>query len=268
MSVVTIATGRYLGYAKRLLPELEAYLCPTGSVQWVILTDASSCEVASLVPRRQDFKILARKIQPIDWPEITLFRYQIMLEHFEIVEGKAVMWLDADMALKQEFSGHSVQIDKLSFALHPGYVSTPNRRRSFLSLARKLISKFVNFVSLPLRRNLWEPRKHSKAYLKLSERRNYFHGAVWFGPRLKIRDFLEQLSQRVADDYERGLVALWHDESHLNWFANSFPNQVHVLPLNFSAWRGSKYFFEKEAVFESLDKKILDLSPPDQGELA
>jgi hypothetical protein len=47
----------------------------------------------------------------------------------------------------------------------------------------------------------------------------YVCGATWFGKRNSIIDLCISLSLRIKEDLSRDILAKFHDESHLNWFA-------------------------------------------------
>ena len=36
----------------------------------------------------------------------------------------------------------------------------------------------------------------------------------------------EQLAERIDEDSSKGIVAIWHDESHLNWWATMHAHDI------------------------------------------
>jgi hypothetical protein len=69
----------------------------------------------------------------------------------------------------------------------------------------------------------WESSKASNAYVPRLKRKTYFCGGIWLGNKEVFLEFCELLKKRVNDDLERNIIAIWHDESHLNWWAANNP---------------------------------------------
>jgi lipopolysaccharide biosynthesis glycosyltransferase len=63
----------------------------------------------------------------------------------------------------------------------------------------------------------FEKNKDSNAYVSKDENHSiYRQGCFWGGNSKKVLELCEELNKRIDDDYKRGVVAEWHDESHLN----------------------------------------------------
>jgi hypothetical protein len=68
----------------------------------------------------------------------------------------------------------------------------------------------------------WETRKESMAYVARSSRRTYFCGGIWWGKSRDLLPVVAELARGVEIDFSRGIIAKWHDESHLNaWSARN-----------------------------------------------
>ena len=67
---------------------------------------------------------------------------------------------------------------------------------------------------------------------------------------------VELLATRTRYDYELGRVAVWHDESHLNWYVAN--HKANAYPLEFSAWKAAWQFEAARSFLNSLDKAQLD----------
>jgi hypothetical protein len=64
----------------------------------------------------------------------------------------------------------------------------------------------------------WESRKCSTAFVSRKKRTAYVHGAVWFGLRHSFLEMSRALAENISQDLSNGITAVWHDESHLNWY--------------------------------------------------
>ena len=62
-------------------------------------------------------------------------------------------------------------------------------------------------------------------------RKKYFCGGIWFGSNKAIKNMCSVLSQSIEKDLSKNIVALWHDESHLNQY--SIHNDVNELSSEF-----------------------------------
>ena len=60
--------------------------------------------------------------------------------------------------------------------------------------------------------------------MRRKDRRIYVCGGTWFGERDSFLKLVSELSQNVAADLEQNRIAVWHDESHLNWWASKNPH--------------------------------------------
>jgi hypothetical protein len=66
----------------------------------------------------------------------------------------------------------------------------------------------------------WEQNPDSTAFVDRSERNNYVCGGTWIATREEFINMVQELDTQVAIDESRGVLATWHDESHLNKWAS------------------------------------------------
>ena len=133
------------------------------------------------------------------------------------------MHLDADMLIKADFST-LIKQSKLKGGVglvrHPGYYRPriAGLFRLYFDLPIFLIRDLRSLVftgSL----GSWETRKVSSAFVPRLLRRNYYCGGVWFGLNSPFKSLIQNLKLQVEIDSQNGVMALWHDESHLNRWA-------------------------------------------------
>lgn len=253
----TVATNQYFDMWEAQFQKALAILDPTKQYQWVVLTDAAESRKnrtkRSAGPNvRIDFHDSPFR----DWPEVTLFRYEMILEKKDLLLGSKIVWLDADMAIEME--PQSREVDKMHLCPHPGFNfdSFPVNLKS-LTFYMKALIKGVLFHSIgPFAIGDWCRDGKSLSKVKIFRRKRYYHGAFWFGSRDVVFSFCDLLAKRVRLDYQRGVIAPWHDESHLNWYAAVHPESVVTLWVGSSYWHGNPTLNPKKAMVESLDKKL------------
>lgn len=224
-SVISIATNRYSKYLLELLDSSRNLGDHKNELEWVIFTDAP--ELYDEVKNEIGFEVKVIKIPSYKWPEATLFRYKIFQDHFDQITGDYVIYLDADMELVTDFIAEIEPEDwdnGVALVSHPGYWRPENklsRVKLYLQHPYLLIRDFYRFVRVGSL-GAWETNKKSAAYTKRKDRNNYVCGGTWMGSRESIIKLVRELSQKVEEDQARDVIALWHDESHLNrWSAKN-----------------------------------------------
>lgn len=200
LGVLVIATGRYLDFARDLVADLDRHVVPTGGPIVVnLLTDRTE-DAAGLAHSAQGVEINPLPVPALRWPEASLLRYEMLTRLWPDVHGDALVYLDADLRVHADFSDIVASAqgnpDGLLAVAHPGYYE---RGRGGP-------------------RGTWETRRRSAAYVPRRRRRTYVCGGVWMGSRSGIQALSQTLASRVATDTRKGLTAVWHDESHWNWW--------------------------------------------------
>lgn len=209
ITVLVIATNSYTQFLPNLFNSIETHLAPSCKIQILLFTDENGFEIQFEKSGRLNIEKV--QINSYGWPEATLLRYKIFSENWHLVQGKYVMYLDADTEVVSD-----VPVKEIIGALgnkgvglisHPGYFN------------RSLLVNFLNRLSFKIG---WEARKRSTAYVRFSERKRYVCGGVWFGKTEMISKLVNQLAVNVDLDLSRGVIAKFHDESHLNyWLVNN-----------------------------------------------
>jgi hypothetical protein len=212
LSIVVIATNRYVEFLSDLLRSIADFVLLHHDVEVIIFTD----EVAYVTKLKSEISrinVLPVEIPELRWPDATLLRYKLIVDHRDLFTGKYIMYLDADTVVVNNISlemlEESNSSSDISLVLHPGYF----QRSLLFSLALK--TKF----------GPWESRHSSSAFVPFSGRNEYVCGGVWFGKRQSILNMVSELSDSVRQDQKLNIIAKWHDESHLNmWLSKNGAN--------------------------------------------
>jgi histo-blood group ABO system transferase len=124
------------------------------------------------------------KHQP--WPAMTLNRYKIILSA-GLKGYDYVYYIDAD-SLFVDYVGDEI-LQEMVTVLHPGFYRGGGS---------------------------WEDNSKSFAYVPVAYRKQYVCGG--FNGGSKFLHYAKFLASNIENDRQQGITAVWHDESHLNYF--------------------------------------------------
>lgn len=184
-ALVTIANGPlYREYAKRMLASARKYFPEFMPFVW---TDAhDDFERAHVYPSSPDRR---------GYPNSTLYRYHEFLRARQLLaEFDQIFYLDADM--EWVAPAGDIFSDGITATRHPGF--------------------FVNNQS-----GSPEHREQSQAYL--SGNRFYYCGGFNGGNTHAYLDMAQTIVNAIDYDLRQGIVAVWHDESHMNRYLHHNP---------------------------------------------
>ena len=231
LTIFSVATDRYIRYWSEMVGSFFNTNSHSVKIQWVVLTDKAE-EIDPDLIAKLDKSLLVSKIPHQVWPLPTILRYQFLASIAEQVLGRIVMHLDADMLFVGEIDftelEGSLGQKGVSLVRHPGYFR-PIGRKKFIFYVKspryfvRDIKTYLRFGGL----GTWERNKESKAFVPRAKRKDYVCGGTWLGRRKEIFTLCNELSSRISKDFDRGIVAVFHDESHLNWYQTK--NQFNLL---------------------------------------
>jgi hypothetical protein len=253
LTIVTIATNKYFDFLIANLDGLADARDGFGTTQVVIFTNRAS----DLPTMYRNLELKFVDLDDLGWPEITLLRYEILVKKADVFSGSRIMWIDADMLILRALDVSRLITDDSTvyMAKHPAFLggAFPGKLtvKQLIGLFRMKVHKVIKGQRVL---GTWEERGTSLAFVPKLARRNYVHGAVWMGPTVQVLQMCEVLAARTRSDLQNGIVALWHDESHLNWYLSNFPERCRLLPDHFSAWEDSLWYKQADSWVLSVDK--------------
>ena len=184
--ILTIATNKYIQFVERLLDDIEKYFLTGHEIQCLLFTDHE-------VETSDNVKVSQIGHNP--WPEPALKKYNYINSQSEYLKDFDYLYLfDADVGIVNKVGDEVIQ--DLVGVLHP----------------YKILESKKTYP--------YEKRKESTAYVA-DENHNKYYAAAFVGG--KSKNFLQMakiISERVEEDERNGIVAKWHDESHLNKYFN------------------------------------------------
>ncbi|MDP9223542.1 MAG: hypothetical protein M3P18_06745 [Actinomycetota bacterium] len=166
------------------------------------------------------------------WPAATMHRYHVIVEQAaRLADAAYIFHIDADMRFVAPV-GVEVLAPLVATA-HPGYVG---------------------------RRGTFEERPESAAYVAPGEGSTYYCGGFLGGERSEFLRLAEAISTRVEADAQRGITAVWHDESHLNRYLVDRPPDVTLSPSY--CYPGDDENYIRQIWPERYEPKIVALEKP------
>ena len=211
ISIFVIATNSYVDYAIELIKSSAKLIDEGTQIQFMLLTDVEVDE-PQFAFAGNSITVDSFRIPRYGWPEATLLRFHLMLNHWDHVTGDIIMYLDADTEIVAPFKFDELlkictgkSSNGVAPVLHPGYY-----KRSFV---RNAFNK--------TRFGPWENKTNSTAYVPYTLRKNYVCGGVIWGLNKAFFQLCTNIKAKIDLDLQQGIVAKHNDESHLNnWFVS------------------------------------------------
>lgn len=258
LTIFSVATDHYLGYWVNLVRSSRGLIEDNLSVQWILFTNRAG-EIPPDIKLGMRDTLLIKSVESLIWPLPTLLRYKFLSSVSDEISGSIVLYLDADMSFVNSVLSsdltNSIGNNQISLIKHPGYFRPKGASRIRLYAFHPIfILKDIKLKVTNGSLGTWEKNTKSCAYVPRDKRKNYVCGGSWFGKKTAIIKMCKTLSERVEIDLSKGIIAKFHDESHLNWYAVNYNCSIVDPSFCFE----SKYpqLFGIEPKIIALDKAI------------
>ncbi|MES2480158.1 MAG: family 6 glucosyltransferase [Bacteroidota bacterium] len=187
IGVFYICTGRYNIFWERFYRSAEKYFCPGIKKHYFIFTDQE------INPAGPDVTIVHQ--DKLGWPYDTLMRFHM----FNGVREQAMQFdylyfFNANMVFLSKVKPKQILPegeDKLVGTLHPFF--------------------YGGTEGAP-----YETNKESAAYVNHEEARHYVAGGLSGGLAADYLSMSAEIAANIDKDQSKGIIAIWHDESHIN----------------------------------------------------
>jgi hypothetical protein len=218
IGLLIIATGKYKIFLKDLIKTADKHFLNGHDVKYFLFID----EDINIESNRDIDKIY---IEHREWPFPTLLRYK----HFSNNEDRFhdldyIYYIDSDMIFENPVGGEI--LGDVVCVAHPWFIG-----------------------------NRGTPENDSKslAYIPDNVNFQYMAGAFFGGSKDCITNMFRFIAKQIDIDYNRGIIAKWHDESHSNKFFILYATKV----------LSSEYCYNKQSPFcinaHSLIPKIVQV---------
>lgn len=203
VAIIFIGTNQYLNFFPKYYEACEDLLFPDTKKQYFVFTDG---DLEGELPEN----ITDIKISHKDWPAITLERFHTILHAEEqLKEYDWLLYLDGDMRVNQTIQPEEILDDSKEFIAvhHPCHYNTGT--------------------------GTFERNPESQACVDGTPLQ-YYQGCLWGGKMESVIPMMKLLKDRVDTDYNNDIIALWHDESHLNKFFIENNDRVNALKPDYA----------------------------------
>lgn len=200
IGLLLIATNKYIRFLNPLVDSVNKYFLPNHNITIFCFTNILDHKVS------ENVILISQDHMP--WPLPTLRRYEIFYNHRDKFSNMDYLfYLDVDMMINDYIGDEFLPNDKnLLAVIHPGY-------------RRDLLQSF-------------ERRPQSKAFVDFHHY-VYHCGGVQGGKKDAYLRACQILSSNILDDMNRGIIAIWHDESHWNSYLVNNPDLYKELDCDY-----------------------------------
>lgn len=192
IGLLVIATNRYTQFLQPLIDSANKHFLNGHEVTYFVFTNQS-------IKIESEREVKKFHVEHKEWPWMTLGRYKIFSNVSEILkEMDYLYYCDVDMLFVDNV-GDEILSDRVA-TQHPGYVG---------------------------RRGTPDENPNSLACISRDEPMQYFAGGFNGGSSVEYLKMAKLISNNIDIDYSKGVIALWHDESHLNrYFIDNPPTKI------------------------------------------
>jgi len=214
IGLATIATGRYIELLPGWIESASTHFLPGENVELFVFTDNPAAAGAATA--------LAIEHEP--WPLVTLHRYRCFSDYAErFAHLDYLFFSDVDMRFVARCADEILPSaeEGLVAVEHPGFF---RGHRGFASRALDaLTGGRWSARPLPHARLPFERDARSTACVSDRSQRRYYAGGFNGGRTPAFLEMARALRDAIDIDRRNGVVAVWHDESHLNRYLHAHP---------------------------------------------
>lgn len=231
VGILYICTGKYSVFWREFYSSVKKYFLPDAEKELFVWTDADEI----FQDEKNDSSLHCFYQECEKWPYPTLNRFSFFLrEEALLSKTDYLIFMNGNLRVDQEILSGEILPEKeeeLFVTLHPG------------------------FYALPLEEFTYEDNPESLAYVKKGEGKHYFAGGFNGGRTEAYFRMIKTLHDRITEDLNNDIIAIWHDESHLNRYMIDQPeDKYRILCPSYLYPEGWSIPFEEKITVRNKDK--------------
>ncbi|MGC4035940.1 MAG: family 6 glucosyltransferase [Chitinophagaceae bacterium] len=193
VGILYICTGRYWIFWEDFFKSCEKYFLPGIEKEYFVFTDAKK------IFKEKNANVHKIYQQKLKFPGDTLMRFDMFLrERSQLEKMEYLFFFNANLMFMQNITPED---------FFPG--DDENGLIGYLHFA---------FYDKNPEEFLYERNPISTAYIEPGKGKHYYQGCVIGGQTSSFIKMAEVLNQRIKKDLEKDFIAVWWDESHLNYY--------------------------------------------------
>ena len=246
IAILYICTGRYIRFWEEFYEKTEKFFLTSYHKEYFVFTDQAVAPINE--------RIHPIKQKQLGWPYDTLMRFAMFRKvEDQLSSFNYIFFLNANMRFLQPVNEEVLPSEKeggLVAVKHPGFFDKTNEAFTY------------------------ERDPRSEAYIPEGNGQHYFMGGFNGGTSEAYLQLIKDLDRNIKKDLRKNIVAIWHDESHLNKYLldhkckvldSSFgypenwdlPLERKVMILDKSRLGGHSFLREKKiSIFEKAIRKL------------
>ena len=198
VGLLIIATNKYAQFVEPLIKSADSFFFKNDEdidVNYFVFTNIE-------LNIESDRKITYIDVEHKSWPWMTLGRYKLFNSNSDLLKSMDYLYyIDADMRF-ESYVGKEVLGDIVG-TIHPGFLGG---------------------------RGTPETNPRSLAFISEYTPIQYHAGGFNGGTSKEYLKMANKLDANIEEDYCNGIIAIWHDESHLNRYYVDNPPTISLLP--------------------------------------
>lgn len=212
IGILYIATGRYITLWDDFYKSCERFLTPTATRHYFVFTDC-----LEPIAGEETGRVHRYHQDKLGWPYDTLMRFEIFLKaEEEIKQMDYLFFFNGTAEIIKEIKVEDIiDVDKpLVGAIHPFFATWSKEQFTY------------------------DRNPQSLAYMAPEEGEYYYMGGLNGGAVSDAHgrgylSLIRDLAERTQRDLANGVIALWHDESHLNRYLWENRDRLKTLPISY-----------------------------------
>ncbi|TYP97350.1 glycosyl transferase family 6 [Tenacibaculum adriaticum] len=227
IAILYICTGKYSIFWKDFYASCEKFFFKEQDKHYFVFTDDLD------INKKHNTTLIKENCR--GFPLDSLFRFDMFLKiENEVKSYDYVFFFNANMLF----------VEKVSYEIFPN-----KNFKGLIGVIHPMGFKYRKFPSM----YTYERNKKSRAYIKKEKKKyEYFMGGVNGGSTEEYYKMVKECSKNIHHDYKNNIVAIFHDESHMNKYFSE--NEVHSLSTAYGFQEGAKYPFKPKIIIRDKTK--------------
>lgn len=224
VAILYICTGKYDMFWEKFYESCEKKFLLGANKMYYVFTDAQK------IYQEKNSRIKKIYQENLGWPGNTLFRFKMFQKYIEeLRKCDYIFFFNANVLLLEEIGMEILpQKDEILVVKHPGFFNKNN----------------LEFT--------YERNPKSLAYIPYGKGKFYVFGAFNGGTGKSYTEMICTLDNNIEEDYSKNIIAIWHDESHLNHYILN--HRFKIMGCDYAYPEGWEIPFKKKILIRDKSK--------------